>query len=41
MVMDARPNKMSARILTPLIMRTVGKAVESDMDAIRNFCEAP
>jgi len=39
MVMDARPHKLLARVVTPLISRMVGKAVESDMDAVKNYCE--
>ncbi len=39
MVMDARPHKFIARIMTPLVMGMVAKAVESDMDAIKEYCE--
>ena len=39
MVMDARPRTLSARMTVPLIIGTVQKAVEQDMDAVRSFCE--
>ena len=41
MVMDARPQTMSARMTVPLILGTVQKAVEEDMDAVKSFCERP
>ena len=41
MVMDARPQTLSARTLVPLILGTVQKAVEEDMDAVKSFCEHP
>ena len=41
MVMDARPLTMSARMTVPLILGTVQKAVEEDMDAVKSFCERP
>ena len=41
MVMDARPQTLSARTALPLIIGTVRKAVEQDMDAIKSFCERP
>ena len=37
--MQARPYKISAKILTPLIMGVVGKAVVADMEAIKQYCE--
>lgn len=39
MVMDARPHTLLARVTTPLISRMVRKAVEADMDAIKEYCE--
>jgi uncharacterized membrane protein len=39
MVMDARPHAFLARIVTPMIMGMVAKAVEADMDAIKKYCE--
>ncbi len=39
MVMDIRPYKLMARLMTPLIARTVTKAVASDMDAVKRHCE--
>ena len=41
MVMDARPQTLSARMTVPLVIGTVRKAVEEDMDAIKSFCERP
>ena len=41
MVMDARPQTPSARMTVPLIIGTVRKAVEEDMDAVKSFCEGP
>ncbi len=41
MVMDARPQTLSARMTVPLIIGTVRKAVEEDMDAVKSFCERP
>ena len=41
MVMDARPQTLSARMTVPLILGTVQKAVEEDMDAVKSFCERP
>ena len=40
MIMDARPHKLMARLTTPLIGGMVRKAVESDMDAVKAYCEA-
>ena len=39
MVMDARPQTLSARMTVPLIIGTVQKAVEQDMDSVKSFCE--
>ena len=41
MVMDARPQTPSARMTVPLIIGTVRKAVEEDLDAVKSFCERP
>jgi uncharacterized protein YndB with AHSA1/START domain len=40
MVMVARPHTWKARIITPLIGRMVATAVESDMDAVKAWCES-
>ena len=40
MTMDARPHTFFARIMTPLVMGMVAKAVEGDMDAIKAYCES-
>ncbi len=39
MVMDAQPLSMSARMTLPLIIGTVRKAIEQDLDAVKAFCE--
>jgi len=40
MQMTARPHNLAARLLTPMILNMVTTAVESDMDAVREYCEA-
>ncbi len=37
--MDARPHKLMAKIVTPLILGMISKAVEKDMDAVKDYCE--
>ena len=39
MVMDARPYKLMARIVTPFIKGMVTKAVVADMDKLKTRCE--
>ncbi len=39
MTMDAKAKKLIAKIMNPLIRGMVKKAVEQDMDAVKNFCE--
>ncbi len=39
MVMEARPHKFFAKIITPLIMGMVGKAVNEDMLGVKTYCE--
>lgn len=39
MVMDDRPYKLLPKLLNPLIRGTVGKALEADMDAVKEYCE--
>ena len=41
MVMDARPQTLSARLAVPLMLRMVKGAVAKDMDAVKAFCERP
>ena len=41
MRMEARPHKLIARIMTPLLMPMVRKAVEADMDRVKAYCESP
>ncbi|MEM8770880.1 MAG: SRPBCC family protein [Pseudomonadota bacterium] len=38
--MDARPHKLLSKLITPMMMGMVGKAVESDMDSVKEYCEA-
>ena len=40
MKMDIKPHTLIARIMTPLIRGMVVKGVESDMDAVKAFCES-
>ena len=40
MVMNDKPYKLLARLFTPLIRPMVRKAVEKDMDAVKQFCES-
>jgi carbon monoxide dehydrogenase subunit G len=40
MKMDARPNQIAAKIVLPLIMGFVSKAVEQDMDSLKSYCES-
>ncbi|MEL7488134.1 MAG: SRPBCC family protein [Pseudomonadota bacterium] len=39
MEMEARPHKLFARLMTPIIMGMVRKAIEGDMDAVKEYCE--
>jgi len=39
MTMDCRPYRLLARLLNLVIMGMVRKAVESDMDAVKAYCE--
>lgn len=39
MVMDARPHKLSAKLMNPLIKGMVKKALEQDMDSVKSYCE--
>lgn len=40
MVMDATPKTFMARLSLPLIKRMVAKAVDSDMEAVKTYCES-
>ena len=40
MQMDVRPYKLLAKMTNALIRSMVMKGVESDMDAIKSFCES-
>ncbi len=40
MKMDATPYKLTAKLITPLIMRMVSKGIEADMDIIKAHCDA-
>ena len=39
MVMDARAYRLAARLINPLIGRFIRKAIESDLDAVKAYCE--
>ncbi len=38
--MDIKPHTLFAKIITPLIRRQIFKGVQSDMDAIKAYCES-
>lgn len=38
-VMEARPHKFLAKIMTPLAKGMIAKAIEKDMDAVKAYCE--
>ena len=40
MHMEARPYKLFAKLLTPLIIGMISKAVEQDMLALKEYCES-
>lgn len=40
MQMDIKPHTLFARLMTRLIRKMVVKAVESDLDAVKEFCES-
>ena len=40
MVMEARPYKLLAKLVTPLMKRVVAKAIAADLDAVKAFAEA-
>jgi uncharacterized protein YndB with AHSA1/START domain len=40
MVMDARAHKLLPRLLNPLVMWMIRKAIAGDMDAVKAYCEA-
>ncbi|MGI9600307.1 MAG: SRPBCC family protein [Acidimicrobiales bacterium] len=39
MTMDARPYKLLAKVTTPLFKGVIARAIESDMDAVKRYCE--
>ena len=39
MVMDARPYKLAAKLMNPMVKGMIQKAIESDMDAVKKYCE--
>lgn len=40
MAMEARPHHWLARLLTPALMPMISKAVEADLDHVKDYCEA-
>lgn len=40
MNMDARPHTFMARLITPMIIKMVGKFVQADMDSVTQYCES-
>ena len=39
LVMEARPHKFLARLMNPLIKGMLTKALEKDMDCVKQYCE--
>ena len=39
MLMDARPYQIFSKLMTPIILGMVRKAVEGDMDCVKQYCE--
>lgn len=37
--MEARPYKFMSKLVTPMIMGMVGKAIQSDIEAVKTYCE--
>ena len=40
MHMDARPLTVMAKLMTPFMLGVISRAIESDMDAVKRWCEA-
>lgn len=40
LVMDARPHQFWARLMTPLIMGWIKRAIDEDLDGIKSYCES-
>lgn len=39
MVMEARPHTLLARISTPMVKGMVARAIEADLEAVKEYCE--
>ena len=39
LVMDIKPYRLLARLTTPFVQRSVARAVEADLDAVKRHCE--
>jgi len=39
MTMDAKAHKLLPKLVNPLVMRMIRKALESDMDSVKAYCE--
>ncbi len=39
MAMEARPHRLLSRLMTPMVMGVIRKALEDDLDAVKAFCE--
>lgn len=37
--MEARPHQLMAKIVVPIILGMISKAVEKDMDGVKTYCE--
>ena len=40
MVMEARAHKFLPRIMNPLVLGFIKKAIEADMDCVKDYCES-
>ena len=39
MVMEARPHRLLARLMVPLMKRVIAKAIAADLDALKSYAE--
>lgn len=39
LLMNARPYKLTARVMNPVISRMIRKAIEDDLDGVKAYCE--
>jgi uncharacterized membrane protein len=39
LLMDARPHKLTARVMNRVISRMIRKGIEGDLDGVKAYCE--